>query len=324
MSSKLIEIKNKILNGEFIDRNEVNQIRDLPLSLLKESAKEITKKFFSDKFELCSISNGKCGRCSENCKFCAQSKAFKTDVEVTPLKDVDTFLGEASYNVTRGVHRFSIVTSGRRLSEQDVDSVCLAYATIKNKYNIELCASHGLLKYEDFVKLRDSGVTRIHNNLETSRNFFPNVCTTHTFDEKIESIKAAQKANLDVCSGGIFGMGESFDDRLDMAFTLQKLKIKSVPINILNPIKGTPFEHLDVLKEDEIKRVIAIYRHILPQSVLRLAGGRILIKDFANSLYDYGINAMITGDMLTTCGLSIQSDISSVIQNKRKLSIIDK
>ncbi|SPT68808.1 biotin synthase BioB [Anaerobiospirillum thomasii] len=313
-----------ILDGYAITKEEALALYDEPLESLKESALKIGQAFFNDRFELCSITNGKSGRCSENCKFCAQSRAFKTEVEVTNLKSTNTFMEEAQYNATRGVHRFSIVTSGRRLPKEEVDKVCLAYKAIADTYNIALCASHGLLDYEDFVKLKHSGVTRIHNNLETSRNFFKNVCTTHTYDQKIEAIKAAQKAGLDVCSGGIIGMGESLEDRVDMALDLRELGIVSVPVNVLNPIKGTPFEHLQRLDDTEIKKTVAIFRHILSRSVLRLAGGRILFNDITPDLYDYGINAMITGDMLTTCGLSIASDISSVIQKGRSLDIIEK
>lgn len=312
-----------IINGMSIDMDMARDIYNMPLDEIRESCIKITKANFKDSFELCSITNGKSGRCSENCKFCAQSKAFKTDVEVTNLKDTKTFLEEAYYNASRNVHRFSIVTSGRRLHESDIDKVCEAYKAISSTYDIKLCASHGLLSYDDYLKLKQSGVTRIHNNLETSKNFFKNVCTTHTFEQKIEAIKNAQRAGLDVCSGGIIGMGESVDDRLDMAFTLRSLNIKSVPVNVLNPIKGTPFENLKPLSIEEIKRTIGVYRHILPKSVLRLAGGRILFNKNTHELYDFGINAMITGDMLTTCGLSIASDISNVIEHKKELSLID-
>ena len=170
----------------------------------------------------------------------------------------------------------------------------------------------GFLSYEQLVKLKQAGVIRYHCNLETSRKFFPNICTTHTYDDKIKTIIAAQKAGLEICSGGIFGLGETFEDRIDMFFDIYKLEIKSVPINVLNPIKGTPFENNKIVTQEEIARTVAIARFILPDAFIRLAGGRLLFKDKGVSMFSFGANATITGDMLTTSGTLIDEDFNTI------------
>lgn len=190
--------------------------------------------------------------------------------------------------------------------------LCNTYIEIRKNCKIKLCASGGLLTYEELCQLKEAGVTRYHNNLETSRRFFSQMCTTHTYDEKIETIKAAKKAGLTVCSGGIMGLGENMEDRIDLAFTLRDLDITSVPINILNPIKGTPLENNKVLSLDDVRKIVAIYRFILPKAQLRLAGGRGLLDDKGLSIFTSGANAAITGDMLTTSGISIDEDMKII------------
>lgn len=224
----------------------------------------------------------------------------------------EEILKDAIYNEYKGVLRYSLVTSGKRLSKPEVKAVCEIYARLNEKCNISLCASHGLLEYEDFLNLVKSGVTRYHNNLETSRNFFSNICSTHTYDEKVSAIKAAQKAGLQVCSGGIIGLGETLEDRIDMALELRDLEIKSIPINILNPIKGTPFEKNSPLDETEILKTIALIRLILPDAVIRLAGGRGLLQDKGKKAFLSGVNGAITGDMLTTSGTNIDMDVDII------------
>ena len=183
---------------------------------------------------------------------------------------------------------------------------------IKSKSNISICASLGLLSDENFKKLKDAGLERVHNNLETSKNFFPKVCSTHTFDDKVNALKAALKSNLSVCSGGIIGLGESMQDRIDLAFSLEKLNIKSVPLNILSPVKGTPFENNKPLSEEEILKTTAIFRFIIPDAFIRLAGGRSILKDKGKKAFLSGANAAITGDMLTTCGISVDTDMQII------------
>ena len=305
-------ISEKVLNGELIDKDTALMLLNYNTENLCEEANKIRKCFCGHEFDLCTIINGKSGRCSEDCKFCAQSNHYKAEVENYELLDKKYITEEAIYNDKKNVGRYSIVTSGRKLSEKEVGSLCDTYTEIKKSSKIKLCASCGLLTYEELCKLKEAGVTRYHNNLESSRRFFPKICTTHTYDEKIETIKAAKKAGLKVCSGGIMGLGESMEDRIDLAFTLRDLEITSIPINILNPIKGTPLENNKILTLDEVRKIVAIYRFILPKAQLRLAGGRGLLEDKGLSVFESGSNAAITGDMLTTSGISIDEDIEII------------
>lgn len=309
----LKELSNKILNENYhITKQEALSLVTEDLQELSFAAEKIKQKFCGNKFDMCSIVSGKSGKCSENCKFCAQSSHYKTSIKEYPLLDSQNIFKEAKHNADKKVKRFSIVTSGKKLSDTEIDSVCQTYKNIKNKCDILLCASMGLLSYEQLVKLKQAGVTRYHCNLETSRRFFPNICSTHTYDDKINTINLAKKAGLEICSGGIFGLGETFEDRIDMFFDIYNLGIKSVPINVLNPIKGTPFENNKILSQEEINRTVATARFILPDAFIRLAGGRLLFKDKGVSMFSSGANATITGDMLTTSGTSIDEDFDTI------------
>ena len=302
-------IGNAVMQGKQVTREEAIWLYQQPLEALCRKADEIRAKFCSNSFDLCTIINGKSGRCSENCKFCAQSAWHHTGAEEYPLLSADEIVAQAKKNDDQGVLRYSIVTSGRCLSDEEVDNMCEAVRQIRKETGIAVCVSFGLLNEEQFRKLREAGVTRGHNNLETSRRNFPNICTTHTFDDKITAIKAAQAAGLSVCSGGIMGLGETPEDRIDMALTLRELGIKSVPVNVLNPIPGTPFGHNKKLTEEEVCRIVAVYRFILPDASIRLAGGRSLLPDKGRRCFQSGANAAISGDMLTTAGITVQTDL---------------
>lgn len=320
---QLKDLADKIIDGYEITKEEALELYDAPLDELKESASKITSHFFREAIELCCISNGKCGKCSENCKFCSQSRYYNTEIQQSVLKSVDEFFKEAQANDRRGVHRFSIVTAGVRLSKAELKTIAQAYKKITSELKISCCGSLGLLDYADFVMLKESGLKRYHNNLETSPNFFKEICTTHTMKQKEDTIALAKKAGLEICSGCILGMGESVEDRVDIALELRKLQVDSTPINILNPIKGTPLENRPTVHPDEVRRTIALFRHVLPKTVLRLAGGRLIIQKYFTDLYKYGINAEITGDMLTTAGLTVADDISAAISNQKILTKIE-
>ncbi len=320
---QLKDLADKVIDGYQLNREEAIELYNAPLDLLKEGASKITSNFFKNAIELCCISNGKCGKCSEDCKFCAQSRHYNTGVVESPLKTVDEFFAEAKYNADRGVHRFSIVTSGPRLTHDEVKVIAQAYKKISNELKISCCGSLGLLSASDLTLLKDSGMTRYHCNIETSPNFFKEICSTHTMKQKERTIAFAKDAGLEICSGCIIGMGESDEDRVDIALHLRKLKVDSTPINILNPIKGTPLENREIVTPDEVRRSIAVFRYILPKTVLRLAGGRLLIQKYFSDLYSYGINAEITGDMLTTAGLTIAADIDTAIKSERVIQKIE-
>lgn len=308
----IYKLKDKILSGYNITYNEALSLIETPLNELLEAADEIRKHFCSNIFDICSIINAKSGKCSENCKFCAQSAHYKTNISEYPLLDKETIIKNALYMAEKGVLRFSIVTSGKALTDKDVEILADTIKEIKSKSNISICASLGLLTDENFKKLKDAGLERVHNNLETSENFFSSVCTTHTFDDKINALKAALQSGLSVCSGGIIGLGESMQDRIDLAFSLKELGIKSVPVNILSPVKGTPYENNKPLSEEEILKTISIFRFILPDAFIRLAGGRALLSDKGKKAFLSGANAAITGDMLTTYGISVDTDMQII------------
>jgi biotin synthase len=302
-------LKKIVIEGGSINRKEAVDLYGSPLNELRLAANDLRTRFCGNTFDLCTIINGKSGICSEDCKYCAQSVHYRTDIHEYPLMEAGTVLKEAVYNEIRGVLRFSIVTSGRNLNDREVEMASEIYSILSKNCGMSLCASHGLLTFEQLKKLKESGVIRYHNNLETSRRYFPEVCTTHSYEDKIRTIKYAVKAGLDVCSGGIMGLGESVEDRVDMAIELRRLGIRSVPLNLLNPIKGTPTEGFPPITAEEAERIVATYRFILPDASIRMAGGRLLLRDKGKSLFLSGANSAITGDMLTTRGTGIREDI---------------
>lgn len=303
------KIKDTVLKGDDISKDDALKLVNADLSELTDAANDIRKHFCGNKFDLCSIINAKSGKCSEDCKFCAQSAHYRTDAEEYDLLDVDTILTASKINEKKGVLRFSLVTSGRKPDRRDLDKICEIISKIKNETNLQICASLGLLDKDDLIKLKEAGLTRIHNNLECSEKFFKNVCTTHTTQDKIKTIQYAKEINLEVCSGGIFGLGENWEDRIDLALVLRNLNVMSIPLNFLCKIKGTPFESNKILEQDEILRICAIFRFINPKAFIRLAGGRFLTGDCGERAVSSGINSLISGDMLTTTGATIKSDI---------------
>ena len=301
-------LQKKVINGGTLSREEAILLSSAQLEPLCEAADQIRRHFCGNAFDMCSIINGKSGKCPEDCKYCAQSSHYSADTAVYPLLSTDEILREAKANAADGILRFSIVTSGKRLSDQEVEQVCDSFRKIRETCGISLCASMGLLSQKQFKMLKSAGVVRYHNNLETSRRFFPHICTTHTYEDKIQAIRDARESGLTVCRGGIIGLGETMEDRIDMALTLRDLQIRSVPINVLNPIPGTPLEHNAPLPEDEVCRTAAIFRFLLPDSILRMAGGRGLMEDQGRRVFRSGANGAITQNMLTTGGIAVRED----------------
>ena len=275
---------------------------------LCRKADELRRHFCGDGFDLCSIVNAKSGRCSENCRFCAQSAWYPTRIAVYPLRDTEELVAEAKRQEAQGMLRYAIVTAGKRVTGEELDQICRAAERILQETNLSVCASVGLLGEAEYRQLKQAGVDRVHNNLETSRQHFPNICTTHTFGDKCAAIRAAQAAGLSVCSGGILGMGETAEDRIDLAFTLDELGVDSVPVNLLNGIPGTPLAGQPRLAEEELRRTVAVWRFLLPKVTIRLAGGRGLLADKGEGCFRAGANGAISGDMLTTAGISGRTD----------------
>ncbi len=303
------ELKNGILDGRMIGKDEALFLAEQPLEELCEAADEIRRHFCGNGFDICTIINGKSGRCSEDCKYCAQSVHYHTGAGEYPLLSTEEITAQATYNDERGVLRYSIVTSGKRLSDKEIDRMCESIRDIKAKTGIRVCVSFGLLNEGQYRKLKEAGAERVHNNLESSRRYFPEVCTTHSYEEKIAALKAAQSAGLSVCSGGIMGLGETMEDRIDMALTARELGVRSIPVNMLNPIPGTPYEHNPRLSPDDMRRIVAVFRFLVPDASIRLAGGRGLLPDKGRACFRSGANAAISGDMLTTAGITIEQDM---------------
>lgn len=305
----MIDLANEIIKGRRITReDDLNIFLECDLQELCEGADLIREHFCGDKVDLCTIINGKSGKCGENCKYCAQSGHHHTGVEEYDYLPVETIVENALANEKEGVDRFSIVTSGRGLSDEEFKHTIAAYKELKKQCKLSLCGSHGFLTAEQFHELHEAGVASYHENIETSKRFFPQICTTHTYEQKIESIKMAQKEGFCVCSGGIIGMGETWEDRLDMAVSLAELHIESIPINALMPIKGTPLEGMDTLSEEDILRTVAFFRYINPTANIRLAAGRRLMQNDGERAFKSGVSATITGNMLTTSGSTIKED----------------
>ncbi|MEA5134534.1 MAG: biotin synthase BioB [Candidatus Fimivivens sp.] len=304
------ELKDQVIAGGKISKQQAISLYHEELSQLCSAANHIRQHFCGNIFDICTIINAKSGRCSENCKYCAQSAHYKTECHEYPLLSQQEIVDGANYNAKQGVLRYSLVTSGRNLSDTEVDAVCKAVVQIKSMVPIQVCGSFGLLTEPQYRRLFEAGLTRIHNNLETSESHFANMCTTHTFNDKLDAIKSAKTAGMSVCSGGIFGIGESVDDRIALAFSIKELGIKSVPINLLNPVKGTPYQNNVPLTLEELCRIVAVYRFIMPDAFIRLAGGRGLLADKGKAAFISGANAAISGDMLTTSGITVETDLA--------------
>lgn len=311
---KNIEILNKIkekgLQGEGISREEAAWAAEFPdLDALCNVANEVCRHWQGTEVDSCSIVNARSGMCGEDCKWCAQASRHHTGCETYNFLDKEEVLGAAEANNKAGIKKFSLVTSGRAVSKRDLEKFCATYRRLSEKTDLHLCASMGLLGEEEMRMLKEAGVKRYHCNMEASSAFFTTLCSTHTPEDKHRTIAAARKCGLEVCSGGIIGMGESISDRIDFAFELAELDVDSVPINILNPIPGTPLEYTPLISEEEIIRTVAIFRFILPTKSLRFAGGRMrLSHDSMLRIMTGGMNGVLMGDMLTTVSNTIADD----------------
>ena len=315
-------MKQLVLSGGDISREQAEWLAErADKEALYNAVAEIREKMMGKVFDTCSIVNARSGLCQEDCKWCAQASRYRTGVECYDFIDKDKCLELVERNVEYGIDKFSFVTSGRKQDRKHVEKVCDYARTIKSRYKINLCASMGLQGFEELQQLRAAGITRYHCNLEASPEYFGKLCTTHTIEDKIATIRSARKAGMDICSGGIIGMGESMADRISLAFKLKELQVKSIPINILVPIKGTPLEHMHGLTDDEVLTTVALFRFINPDAWLRFAGGRLQIRHIEEKAVRTGINSAILGDMLTTLGATVKEDFAKLERMGYELSV---
>lgn len=310
MASFISQTESLVLSGKMIDQNTAVRLADLPdRENLWDGADRIRQHFHGSRFALCSIINARSGRCSEDCRFCAQSACHQSGIDEYEIIDLAKALEIAEDNDRNEVHRISLVTSGRSASDATLDRLERIYAAISRATMMKLCGSLGLLTREKVARLKEMGVVRYHCNLETSRDFFPTVCTTHSWEDKIQTLTLAREAGMSVCSGGIIGMGETMADRIDLAFELRELQVNSIPINILTPIPGTPLADLQPLGIEEVLTTIALFRFINPQAVIRIAGGRQQLGEDQYRCFMAGANGAMVGNYLTTTGSSIEEDL---------------
>ncbi|MFH1310267.1 MAG: biotin synthase BioB [Candidatus Omnitrophota bacterium] len=281
----------------------ISMIKLMPVKELAKLGDCFRKKYIGSEIEICGIFNAKNGKCSEDCKFCAQSAHYPVEISEYPLRTKSEILRAARIAEKNGATRFGIVTSGRRLSSEEIRVIASAVREIVRKCDILPCASLGALTVKDFEVLKQAGLSRYHHNLETSKRFYSRIVTTHTYEERINAISNAKQAGLEVCSGGIFGIGESWQDRVDLALLLNKLGVNSVPLNFLVPIKGTPMEKFQNISQDEAIRIIVLFRILLKNTTLKVIAGREAVFGAdQHSIYTSGANGMMIGGYLTTSG----------------------
>lgn len=306
----LEQVKLRALEGIPATVDEAMALNDnCETDMLCDAADEVRAKQCGKVIDTCSIVNARSGKCSEDCKWCAQSSHHHTGIDEYDIIPVEEMMRALKLNTEHGVRRFSLVTSGRKVDPASIKSFCNMYRNAAKASPIFLCASMGLLTKEELQQLKDAGVRRYHCNLETSASFFPQMCSTHTHEDKLRTIRAAREVGMEICCGGIIGMGESMRQRLELAEEAREAGADSIPINILQPIKGTALENTPLISEEEVIRTVALFRLIAPKCTLRFAGGRArLSAEASERILRGGMNGALVGDMLTTIGNKMGED----------------
>lgn len=311
---QIIDWADRILEGGEITEDEAKALirtSDDDTMVLLAMADKIRQKFSGKSVDLCAIINARSGSCPEDCKFCAQSARYCTGVKTYGFLPEDDVVASARKAKEAGAARFDIVTAGRDQHDpKDFDEIVHLIRRIRQEVGIEVCCSLGFLTPDQARRLHEAGLSRLHCNIETAPSYFSEVCTTHTMEEKVQNVTTAQAAGIRVCCGGIIGLGESLDQRVEMAFQLKKMKIDAIPLNVLNPVPGTPFAHNERLAPMEILRSFAMFRFVLPKAQIRTAGGRqVNLRSLQSLALAGGMNGVMIGNYLTTKGTSPAEDI---------------
>ena len=315
--SKIAQLQEKVIKGAPITSDEalgLIELSDKDTFELMFAANRIREHFKGNKIKLCSIVNAKSGKCSENCMFCSQSAHHNTTVDVYPLISSGEMFKSAEGSKKSGATCFGIVTAGKGIkSDKEIDELCEAVSKIDKKLNMDHCTSIGILTEAQLKKLKAAGLRKFHHNLEAAKSFFDKVCTTHKFEDRVNTVKAARSAGLRVCCGGIFGLGESLEQRVELAFQLKDLDPESVPINILMPFKGTRAEKLKVMQPLEVLRLVSTYRFVMPNKDIGIFGGRELsLGSLQPLMYIAGANMTLLGNYLTSTGNTPEQDIKMI------------
>ncbi|HCC00597.1 MAG TPA: biotin synthase BioB [Ruminococcaceae bacterium] len=314
MKQEIIDCAEKVLTGSEINAEEalsLSHAKKADLFLLCAFANKIRETFTGDTVDLCSVINAKSGNCTEDCAFCAQSAHHKTNISCHPLLDEEKIVNTALQREEAGAKHCDIATSGLGYTgkEEDFKTILRAFQKMREKTSLKLCACLGTLTPEAAQALKKVGVERYNHNLETARSFYSNVVTTHGYNERVDTIRYAKQAGMEVCSGMIIGMGETMAQRIEHAFLLKELQVDAIPVNILSPISGTRMENRPVLNPLETLKTFAILRFILPKQNIRFAGGRERgLKELQPLGLLSGLNGMLIGNYLTEQGQSVTND----------------
>jgi len=314
---KLITITEKIINNRNLSPSyeEITSLAEEDVHEILICANKIRQRYKMEDIFTCSIINAKSGSCSQDCAFCAQSAFNKTGAATYPLMNETDIVSRAIDMYNAGADRFSIVTSGYILKDREIDTICRATEKIRQKTSLKVCTSLGMLTESLACRLKESGVDTYHHNLETARSYFAKICTTHKYDEDVETVRIADSAGLRTCSGGILGLGETWEQRMELAFTLKEMDVDSIPVNFLNPIRGTRMETRPLLPPMEAIKSIALFRMVNPDKDITVCGGReVVLKDFQSWIFMAGANGIMIGDYLTTKGRNISMDMEMISQ----------
>ena len=310
------EIGEKVLEGQGVRREEILPLlkaKGPDIMDLAAMANRIRERFNGNRIDLCSLLNAKSGRCSEDCAFCAQSGHYRTEASIYPLLEADQMVGAAEEAEKRGTARFCLITSGREVTDREFETILSALGQIRRETSLSLDCSMGSLSRERAEALRGVGVTRYNHNVETAESHFSKICTTHSFKDRVRTIEILKEQGFSICCGGIIGLGESPEQRLEFAFSLRELGIDCIPFNILNPRPGTPLEKARPVAPMEVIKTIALFRMILPKGTIKIAGGREAnLRDLQSLALLAGANGLIVGNYLTTPGRSTEDDLTMI------------